>query len=46
MQSGFGKPGSPARENIGPRLCRAAFALCNGEGPVRQIMFSREVLKP
>jgi len=39
MQSGFGKTGADLN-NIHPRLRHYAFALCNGEGTVRQIMYS------
>ena len=39
MQSGFGKTTGKGPENIG-QLRRDAFALCNGEGTIRQIMFS------
>jgi hypothetical protein len=40
MQSGFGKSAGSGPENIGRRLRRDAFALCNGAGIERQIVFS------
>jgi hypothetical protein len=39
MQLGFGKTGIDLN-NIHPGLRCDAFALCNGEGTIRQIMFS------
>ena len=45
MQSGFGKTGRSAPENIG-RFRRDAFALCNGEGTVCQIVFSQGGPRP
>lgn len=39
MQSGFGKTGADLN-NIHLRLRGGAFALCKGEGTIRQIMFS------